>query len=125
MKFDLMAVLVMIVAIAIGQWLGTYLLAYLGTLGSGIAGSLIVGLLIYVIYTFAAKQKFGVVHAIIFTVLIYVANLVAAWASGLVGITSGYMTLIFAGVIAAFLWGWVGAKPSGKGRKDGVKALKL
>lgn len=107
-----MAVLVMIVAIGVGQFLGTYLLAYLGTMASGIVGSLIVGLIIYAIYTFATKAKFGLVPAVIFTVLIYVSNLVAGYAATLIGITSGYMTLIIAGVIAAFLWGWVGAKPS-------------
>ena len=112
----------MIVAIAVGQFLGTYLLAYMGTLGSGIVGSLIVGLVIYAIYTFATKAKFGLVPALIFTVLIYVSNLVAGYAASWIGITSGYMTLIFAGVIAAFLWGWVGAKPS---KAKGTKALKI
>ena len=107
-----MAVLVMIVAIAVGQFLGSYLLAYLGTLGSGIAGSLIVGVVIYAIYTFATKAKFGIVNAVIFTILIYVSNLAAGYVAGWIGITTGYMTLIIAGVFAAFLWGWVGAKPS-------------
>jgi hypothetical protein len=122
-KFDLMAVILMIIAIAVGQFLGTYLIAYLGSIGGGIIGSLLVGLLIYVIYTFASKGKFGVVNAIIFAALIYVANLIAAYASGLIGIGGGYMTLIIAGILMAFLWGWIGGKSAKSGKA--VKALKI
>jgi hypothetical protein len=122
MKFHLMAIILMIIAIAVGQFLGGYLVPYLGSMGGGIIGSFVIGLVIYVIYTFASKGKFGLVNAIIFSVLIYVANLVAAYASGLIGIGGGYMTLIISGVLMAFLWGWVGGK-NVKGGK--IKAPKL
>ena len=109
-KFDLMGIVLMIVAIAVGQFVGGYLIAYIGSIGGGIVGSLLVGLIIYVIYTFASKGKFGIVNAGIFAVLIYVANLIAAYVGTLIGVGGGYVTLIIAGVLMSFLWGWVGGK---------------
>ena len=108
-----MAIVLMIIAIAVGQFLGGYLIPYLGSMGGGIVGSLVIGLVIYAIFTFASKGKFGIVNAVIFTVLIYVANLVAGYASGMIGIGGGYLTLIISGVVMSLLWGWIGGK-SGK-----------
>jgi hypothetical protein len=115
-KFDLMGIVLMIVAIAVGQFIGGYLIAYLGDIGGGIVGSLLVGLIVYGIYTFASKGKFGVVNAAIFSVLIYVANLVAAYLGTFIGVGGGYVTLIIAGVLMSFLWGWVGGKSAKAGK---------
>jgi len=123
MKFDLMAIILMIIAIAVGQWAGSYLIVYIGSLGGGIVGSLFVGLIIYVIYTFAAKGKFTFVNALIFAMLIYAANIMAAYASGLIGVGGGYLSLVIAGVFMALLWGWVGGKNAQKTSK--LKAPKL
>lgn len=116
MKIDLMAVLVMIIAIAVGQFIGGYLMPYLGGLGGGILGSFIVGLIIYGIYALATKTKLTITGGVIFSILIYVANLIAGYAGTLIGITSGYMTLIIAGLVAALLWGWVGGKNAKSGK---------
>jgi hypothetical protein len=123
MKFDLMGIVLMIIAIAVGQFIGSYLVGYLGGLGGGIIGSLIVGAVIYVIYTFATRGKFTLVHLIIFSILIYVANLVAGYFSVLFGLGGGYITLIIAGVLMAFLWGWVGGQ--GKGKKTKIDGIKI
>lgn len=109
-KFDLMAIVLMIVAIAVGQFIGGYLVPYLGSAGGGVIGSLAVGLVIYLIYTLLSKGKFTVINAILFAVLIYVANLVAGYASGMIGIGGGYLTLVLSGVVMALLWGYVGGK---------------
>jgi len=125
MKFDLMGIVLMIIAIAVGQFVGSYLVGYMGGLGAGIIGSLAVGLIIYVIYSFVSKGKFTVMNAIIFSILIYVANLVAGYVSTLIGIGGGYITLIVAGVVMSLLWGWVGGKAAiGKGGKA-LKAPKI
>ncbi|MGD0451202.1 MAG: hypothetical protein ABSA79_09145 [Candidatus Bathyarchaeia archaeon] len=121
MKFDLMAIILMIIAIAVGQFIGGYLVAYIGSIGGGIVGSLLTGLIVYVIYTFASKGKFTVGNAVIFAMLIYVANIIAAYASGLIGIGGGYLSLVIAGVFMALLWGWVG----GKNAQPKMKAPKL
>lgn len=115
-KFDLMGIVLMIVAIAVGQFGGGYLTAYLGDIGGGVVGSLLVGLIIYGIYTFASKGKFTVTNAVIFSVLIYVANIVAAYLGTYIGVGGGYVTLIIAGVMMSFLWGWVGGKSAKTGK---------
>lgn len=120
-SFDLMGIVLMIIAIAVGQFVGSYLVAYLGSMAGGIVGSLITGLIVYVIYTFLSKGKFGVVNAVLFAVLIYVANLIAGYAGSWIGIGGSYLTLILAGVVMSFLWGWVG----GKSAKNKTKTPKL
>lgn len=123
-SFDLMGIVLMIIAIAVGQFVGSYLVQYLGSLGGGIIGSLAVGLVIYVIYTFVSKGKFGIANAVIFSVLIYVANLIAGYISTIIGIGGGYMTLILAGITMSLLWGWVGGK-SAKTGKTITKSFKI
>jgi hypothetical protein len=116
MKFDFMGIIFMIVAIALGQLLGGYLQVYLGSLGGGLVGTLLVGFLAYLIYTFLTKGKFGVVSALIFTVLIYIANLAAGYVDGMLGFGGGLLTLVLSGGIASLLWGWIGGKTAGRGR---------
>jgi hypothetical protein len=114
MKFDLMGIVFMIVAIAIGQLLGGYLTSYLGSLGGGLAGTFIVGFIVYVIYTFMTKGKFGIMSALIFSVLIYIANMAAGYVDGMIGIGGGVLTLVITGLIASLLWGWIGGKTASK-----------
>ena len=116
MKFDLMGIVFMIVAIALGQFLAGYLSGYLGDIGGGLAGTFIAGFLGYVIYTFLTKAKFGVTSALIFTVLIYVANMIASYVDSMVGLGGGVLTLVITGLVASLLWGWIGGKYAGKSR---------
>jgi hypothetical protein len=118
MKFDIMGIVLMIIAIAVGQFLGTWLAPMLGSeFSSGIIGSLLVGALCYVIYTFLSGGKFGLTGLVIFAVLIYVANLIAAYVATMLGIGGGFATLGIAGVVASLLWGWVGGKQAKRGGK--------
>lgn len=116
MKFDLMGIVFMIVAIALGQLLGGYLAVYLGSLGGGLAATFLTGFLAYVIYTFLTKSKFGIVPALIFTVLIYIANMVAGYVDGMIGLGGGILALVITGFVASLLWGWIGGKYASKSR---------
>jgi hypothetical protein len=118
MKFDLFGIIMMIVAVAVGQYLGAYLGTMLG-LGGGIVGSLLVGLVTYAIYTFVSGGKFGLWGAVIFSVLIYVANLGAGYVGSMLGLGGGIVTLAVTGAIASLLWGWFG------GKKAKVRGFKL
>lgn len=109
-----MGIVMMIVAIALGQLLGGYLTGYLGSLGGGLAGTFIIGFLVYVIYTFLTKGKFGITSALIFTVLIYIANMAAGYVDSMVGLGGGILTLVLTGFIASLLWGWIGGKTAAK-----------
>jgi hypothetical protein len=113
-----MGIVMMIVAVAVGQYLGAYLGEMFG-LSGGIVGSLLVGLATYAIYTFASGGKFGLWGAVIFSVLIYVANLGAGYVSSMFGLGGGIITLVVTGAIASLLWGWFG------GKKSKVRGLKL
>ena len=116
MKFDIMGIVFMIVAIALAQFVSPFLAGYLGSLGGGIAGVFIVGLIAYVAYTFLTKGKFGIMGAVIFAVLIYVASMIAAYVDGMLGLGGGVLTLILTGFVASLLWGYIGGK-SGKSGK--------
>jgi hypothetical protein len=110
MKFDLMGIIFMIIAIALGQLLGSFLEGYIGSLGSGLLSTFIVGFLAYVIYTFLTKAKFGVTNALIFTVLIYVSNLIAGYVGGFIGLSGGIVTIVVTALFASLLWGWIGGR---------------
>jgi hypothetical protein len=114
MKFDFMGIVMMIVAIAFGQLLGGYLTGYLGSLGGGIAGTLIVGVVVYLIYTFLTKGKIGILNALIFSVLLYVSQLVASYVGGMIGLGGSMLTLVVTGLVASLLWGWIGGRSAGK-----------
>jgi hypothetical protein len=116
MKFDLMGIVFMIVAIALAQFIGPYFTPYLGSLGGGLAGVFLVGIIAYVVYTFLTHAKFGIVNAVIFTVLIYIANMVAGYVDGMIGLGGGILSLVITGFIASLLWGWIGGR-KGKSRK--------
>jgi len=120
-SFDLMGIVLMIVAIAVGQFAGGYLVPYLGQYGAGILGSLAVGAVIYVIYTFISKGKFTLTNLALFAILIYVANIIAGYVSTMIGIGGGYMTLLLGGIFMSFLWGWVGGKNAKSKVKSPVK----
>lgn len=120
MKFDLMGIVFMIVAIALAQLLSGYLSGYLGSIASGFVGVIITGLIAYAIYTFITKGKFSLISAVIFAVLIYVAIMGASYIEGMLGVGGEIITYVVAGVLASLLWGWIGGKTAGKG-----KGLKL
>ena len=120
MKFDMMGIVFMIVAIALAQFLSGYLTPYLGSLAGGLTGVFITGLLAYVVYTFVTKGKFGLVSALLFSVLIYISNMAAGYVDSMIGLGGGLITLVVTGFIASLLWGWIG----GRGTKKG-KGLKL
>jgi len=116
-----MGIVMMIVAIALGQFIGDYLSGYLGNLAGGLAGVFIIGFITYVIYNFLTKSKFRLVNGLIFVVLIYIANMVAGYVATFIGIGGGVLTLVVAGFVASLLWGWIG----GRGGSKKGRSLKL
>ena len=120
MKFDVWGIILMIIAVALGQFIGGYITGYLGSLGGGIVGSLIIGLVCYIIYMFLSGGRWSLLGAVLFAVLIYVANMIAAYVDTAFGLGGGILTLVITGFLASLLWGCVGSKGKGK-----VKAPKL
>lgn len=111
-----MGIIMMIIAIFVGQWLGSFLIGYLGSLGSGIVGTFLIGLVCYFIYTLLVKGKFKLMGAVVFAVLVWLAGFVAQYVDSMLGLGGGIFLTVITGVIASLLWGWVGGKFGGKKR---------
>jgi hypothetical protein len=109
-KFSIMGIVLMVIAIVAGQYLGTFLTPYLGSLSGGITGALLIGVLSFFVFALLTGTKMTIMGAIIFAVLIYAANMIAAYIAGTFGFGSGVITLVLTSSLASILWGWFGAK---------------
>lgn len=120
LKFDIMGIILMIVAVWLGTFAGAGISGVIG-LGGGILGTFVVGFIVYLIYTLVHGDKIELVSGLIFAILVYVAQIVAGVIGGYTGLGGGLIGLVFTGFILAMLWGWFG------GKKGSVKgsALKL
>lgn len=118
MKFDIFAIVIMIVAIALGQLLGGYLISMLGdaSWAGGLTGSIIIGLCCYAVYTFATGGQFGIMPALLFSIIIYGANLVAGYVNEMMGLGGGVITLVVTGLVASIAWGYIGGQKQGKSK---------
>lgn len=121
MKFDLLAIIMMIIAVAVGQVGGGLIESYIGagTIGGifgTLLGILVVGALTYAIYILAVGGKFDLMMMIVFAFIVYIANLMAGYIASFTGFGGGLLTLVIVGLLASLLWGYVGGKVgAGKG----------
>lgn len=122
MKFDLVGIVIMIIAIAVGQYVSAYLGGLFGIAG-GFVGSLLTGAIVYLIYTLCCSGgKLGATNAVLFIVLLYIAQFASAYVASAVGVASGWLTLILTGIIVSFALGYIGEKRnSGQGLKQKSK----
>jgi hypothetical protein len=125
MKFDFLAIVMMIIAVAVGQIAGGYIesvagsvLPVTGFLGA-LVGILAVGFAIYFVYTLATGGKLNLMMGVIFSFIVYVANIIAGYIASFTGFGGGLLSLVIVGVVASFIWGWVGGK--GKSVKAPLK----
>lgn len=108
-RFDVFGIVLMAIAIALGNMVGGWIAGWIGFAG-GIIGVFIVGAVIYLVYMMISGGKIEIMGAIIFSVLIYVAQLLAGILGGFVGVGGGIVTLIITAVLVSLLWGWFGGK---------------
>ena len=120
MKLNIMAFVMMIVAIAVGKIAGGFLLDVVGgTIGGTIIGTLVVGFVCYIIYNLVTRGKFNLTSGLLFAVLVFVAELVAGYAGSYLALGTGDLILYaITGAIMAILWSWIGGK-SASGSKRG------
>ena len=114
MKLNIMAFVMMIVAIAVGNVAGGFLLDVVGgTIGGTIIGTLLVGFVCYAVYTLVTKGKFNLTGGLLFAVLVFVASLVAGYMGDYLALGAGDLVLyVITGAIMAVLWSWIGGKAS-------------
>ena len=128
MKFDIMGIILMMVAIAGGTFGGNMVAGMIGFSG-GLIGAIIVGFVVYLVWTLINGRKIDLMDGILFSVLVYLAQMIQNMLSSYIGFAGGIIGLFFSAVILSFLVGAVlGAKESpvamGKGKGVG-KGLKL
>lgn len=121
MRLNVMAVVMMVVAIAIGKIAGSVLLDYIGgSFASGIFGALIIGFVCYLVYALVTKSKIRLMVGVFFAVMVYVADILSGYVTDLFGLGSAEFTIyIVTGAICAVLWSWIG------GKTGSSKALRL
>lgn len=108
-KFDIMGIVLM----GIACWLGTIggaMLAGMIGLGGGLIGALVVGFIIYAIYTLLTGGKLKIFSGLIFAVLVYIAQIITGVLAGTTGLGGGLIGFFFTAVILSFLWGWFGGR---------------
>jgi len=120
-KFNIMGMVIMVIAIALGTMVGSMLTGAVGLAG-GIIGSFAVGFVIYVIWAFLSGQRIQIMKGVIFAGLVIVANLIAGMVQGATGFGGGILTYVVQAIILMFLWGYFGGTSlTGKARRRGKR----
>jgi len=115
--FDLFGIVLMAIAIGVGTMVGGMLAGFIG-FGGGILGAFIVGLVTYVIWAYVVGARIDIKDGVIFSVLIYIAQIIAGYLQGFVGIGGALVGYLFTAIVAALLWGMIGG---GKGKGGASK----
>jgi hypothetical protein len=115
--FDLLGIILMAVAIGVGTMVGGMIAGWIG-FGGGILGAFIVGIVIYVIWAFVVGTRIDLKDGVIFSVLVYIAQIIAGYLQGMVGFGGALVAYLFTAVIFALLWGMIGG---GKGKGGASK----
>lgn len=106
MKFDLMGIILMMVAIWLGTSGGNMIAMMIGFAG-GLIGAIIVGLVVYLVWALLNGRKIDIMDGILFAVLVYLAQLIQNALVGVIGFGGSLIGLFFTAVILSLLVGFV------------------
>lgn len=106
MKFDIMGIVLMMVAIWAGTFIGNMVGGMVGFAG-GLLGAIIIGFVIYIIWSLINGKKIDLMNGVLFAVLVYLAQLIQNMLSGYIGFGGSIVGLFFTAVILSFLVGAV------------------
>jgi len=107
MRFNIMGIIFMMVAIWLGTMIGSSVASMLGFAG-GIIGSVVVGFMVYIVWALISGQRINLMNGSIFAVLVYVAQLISGMIFGATGWGGGIIGYFMTAFILSFLWGWIG-----------------
>ena len=119
MIFDLMRIVFMLISIVVGNFAGATVSQYIG-FGGALIGALIIGVIIYYLYSLMSGQPTSLVGAIVFGILNYISTVITAYIGSMTTLTVGILALLVQALILSALWGWVGGKAQA-GVKTGLK----
>jgi len=107
MRFNIMGIIFMMVAIWLGTMIGSSVAAMLGFAG-GIIGAIVVGFMVYIVWALISGQRINLMNGVIFAVLVYIAQLISGMIFGATGWGGGIIGYFITAFILSFLWGWIG-----------------
>ena len=119
MTFDLMRIIFMLISILVGNMAGVVISGYVGMTGA-LIGALIVGVIIYYIYSLLSGQPTNIMGAIVFGILNYVSVIFTGYVGTMTSVTTGIIALLIQALILSILWGWLGGKAQ-SGVKTGLQ----
>lgn len=106
MKFNIMGIVLMMVAIWLGTFMGNIVAGMVGFAG-GLFGAIIVGFVIYIVWALINGKKIDLMNGVLFAVLVYLAQLIQNALSGVIGFGGSIFGLFFTAIILSFLVGAV------------------
>lgn len=121
-SFDVFGIVLMMIAIAVGTMVGGIVGGFIGFAG-GIIGSFIVGFIVYVIWTFLVGARINIKDGVIFSVLIYIAQIISGYLQSFVGFGGAIVAYLLTAVVLSLLWGLFGGGKGGSASKQ--KPIKL
>lgn len=107
MKFDLMGIVFMAIAITIANFVGPMLSGVVGMSG-GLLGTFILGAIVYAVYCLLTGTKMSLFGGAIFAVLVYVSGIVSAMITSATGFGGGLIGLFVEAMILSLAWGYFG-----------------
>jgi len=100
MKFDVMGLIFMFVAIFVGNLLGPMLSGFLPVSGA-LFGVFVTGGCIYVVFCIVSGTKMSIFGGVVFSISVYVSTIVTGYISGYFGFITGIVaTLVQACVLS-------------------------
>jgi len=109
MKFDIMGLVFMVVAIWVGNILGPMLGGVVG-FGGGLIGAFISGIAIYLVYCLISGIKMDMFGAVMFAVAVYASVIVTGFATGYFGFISGIIAVFVQAIILSVIWSYIAPK---------------
>ena len=116
MKFDLLGLIFMVIAIWVGNFLGPMLGGFVG-LGAGLIGAFISGIVIYLIYSMLTGSKMSIMGAVIFAIAVYASTIITGYITGMFGFISGIFATFVQAIFVGIIFSWVAPKAKAEAPK--------
>lgn len=109
LKFDIMGIIFMWIAIYAGNILGPMLGGTIG-ITAGLFGTFITGFVIYIIFCLVTGTKMSIWGAVLFSISVYASVLITGLVTGQLGFITGWMITFVQAILLSVIFGWIAPK---------------
>ena len=109
MKFDVMGLIFMFVAIWVGNLLAPMLTGYIGMTG-GLIGTFITGLVIYAVFCLVTGTPMSIFGAVVFSISVYASAIATGYISGYFGFVTGIVATLVQACVLSLVFSSLGPK---------------